>query len=574
MQNSEAARVFSEISEYLEMKEGRSFRSRAYEKAAETISDFEEDLGAVYKNDGLEGLKDIQGVGVSIAEKIEELLTTGHIKYYESLKKETPVNLSELARIEGLGPKNIKKLYEELGIKDLNDLEKAAKAGKIRELDDFGVKSEENILKGIDFVRKYGGRLILGYVIPLAEMLKERLDALPGTSKVIIAGSYRRRKDTVGDLDILVVSKKPEPVMDFFVGQPEVDRILAHGPTKSSIRLSDGVDVDLRVVPAESYGAALAYFTGSKAHNVAMREIAQRKGMKLNEYGLYKGKKMVAGSSEKEIYDALGLDYVEPEMREDLGEIALARDHKLPRLIPYGSINGDLQTQTTWTDGKHTIEEMAKAAMALGLEYIAITDHTKRLAMTNGLDERRIRRQMKEIDSLNKKFKGKIKILKGTECDILKDGKLDLPDEVLKDLDVVGVSVHSLFNLSMGAQTERVKRAMENPHVDIFFHPTGRILNKRKAYDIDMDEIIKVAKATGTVLEINAFPERSDLKDEYIRKCVELNVKMSINSDAHSAAHFEFLDLGVSQARRGWAGRADIINAWPLKKCLGYLKNG
>lgn len=574
MQNSETARIFSEISEYLEMKEGRTFRSRAYEKAAETISDFEEDLGSVYENDGLEGLKDIQGVGASIAEKIEELLTTGRLKYYESLKKETPVKLDELTRIEGLGPKNIKKLHESLGIKNLDDLEKAAKAGKIRELNDFGAKSEENILAGIEFVRKYSGRLILGYVIPLAEMLKERLDALPGTSRVTIAGSYRRRKDTVGDLDILVVSKKPEKIMDFFVGQPEVDRILAHGPTKSSIRLSDGVDVDLRVVPAESYGAALAYFTGSKAHNVAMREIAQRKSMKLNEYGLYKGKKMVAGSSEKEIYDALGLDYVEPEMREDLGEIALARDHKLPKLIPYGSIKGDLQTQTTWTDGKHTIEEMAKAAMALGLEYIAITDHTKRLAMTNGLDERRIRRQMKEIDSLNKKFKGKIKILKGTECDILKDGKLDLPDEVLKDLEIVGVSVHSLFNLSMGAQTERVKRAMENPHVDIFFHPTGRILNKRKAYDIDMDEIIKVAKATGTVLEIDAFPERSDLKDEYIRKCVELNVKMSINSDAHSAAHFEFLDLGISQARRGWAGKADIINAWPLKKCLGYLKNG
>jgi len=369
MQNNEFARIFSEISEYLEMKEGRTFRSRAYEKAAETISDLEEDLGSVYKNDGLDGLKDIQGVGTSIAEKIEELLTTGRLTYYESLKKETPVKLDELTRIEGLGPKNIKKLHEELGIKDLNDLEKAAKAGKIRELDDFGEKSEENILAGIEFVRKHGGRLILGYIIPLAEMLKERLDAIPGTSRVTVAGSYRRRKDTVGDLDILVVSKKSEKIMDFFVEQPEVDRVLAHGPTKSSIRLSTGVDVDLRVVLAESYGAALAYFTGSKAHNVTMREIAQKKGMKLNEYGLYKGKKIVAGSSEKEIYDALGLDYVEPEMREDLGEIALARDHKLPKLIPYGSIRGDLQTQTTWTDGKHTIEEMAKAALALGLEY-------------------------------------------------------------------------------------------------------------------------------------------------------------------------------------------------------------
>jgi len=574
MNNSEISKILSEISEYLEMKEGRTFRSRAYERAAETISDLEEDLGSVYENDGLEGLKDIQGVGASIAEKIEELLTTGNLKYYESLKKETPVKLDELTRIEGLGPKNIKKLHEKLGIKNLNDLEKAAKAGKIRKLDDFGEKSEENILAGIEFVRKYGGRLILGYIIPLAEMLKERLDAIPGTSRVTVAGSYRRRKDTVGDLDILVVSKKSELVMDFFVEQPGVDRVLAHGPTKSSIRLSAGVDVDLRVVPAESYGAALAYFTGSKAHNVHMREIAQKKGMKLNEYGLYKGKKMVAGSSEEEIYDALGLDYVEPEMREDSGEIALARDRKLPRLIPYGALKGDLQTQTTWTDGKHTIEEMAKAAMALGLEYVAITDHTKRLAMTNGLDEKRIRMQMKEIDALNKKFKGKIIILKGTECDILKDGTLDLPDEVLKDLDVVGVSVHSYFNLSRRDQTERAVRAMENSHVDILFHPTGRLINKRKAIDINIDTVIKTAKRNGTVLEICGQPKRLDLKDEYIRKCVEANVKMSINSDAHSVAHFEFLDLGVSQARRGWATKADIINAWPLKKCLGYLKDG
>lgn len=574
MSNSEISKILSEISEYLEMEEGRTFRSRAYEKAAETISDLEEDLGSVYKNDGLEGLKDIQGVGASIAEKIEELLTTGRLKYYESLKKETPVRLDELTRIEGLGPKNIKKLHEKLGIKNLNDLEKAAKAGKIRKLDDFGEKSEENILAGIEFVRKYGGRLILGYIIPLAEMLKERLDAIPGTSRVTVAGSYRRRKDTVGDLDILVVSKKSELVMDFFVEQPGVDRVLAHGPTKSSIRLSAGVDVDLRVVPAESYGAALAYFTGSKAHNVHMREIAQKKGMKLNEYGLYKGKKMVAGSSEEEIYGALGLDYVEPEMREDSGEIALARDRKLPRLIPYGALKGDLQTQTTWTDGKHTIEEMARAALALGLEYIAITDHTKRLAMTNGLDEKRIRMQMKEIDALNKKFKGKIVILKGTECDILKDGTLDLPDEVLKDLDVVGVSVHSYFNLSRRDQTERAVRAMENPHVDILFHPTGRLINKRKAIDIDIDTVIRTAKRNSTVLEICGQPKRLDLKDEYIRKCVEANVKMSINSDAHSAAHFEFLDLGVSQARRGWATKADIINAWPLKKCLGYLKDG
>jgi len=574
MRNNEIARILREISEYLEMKENKSFRSRAYSKAAEIILDLGEELSSTYEKGGLDGLKEIPGVGASIAEKVEELLTTGSSEYHESLKKQTPVNLGELSMVEGLGPKGIKKLYAELDIKNLDDLEKAAKAGKISKLEDFGAKSEENILKGIEFVRQNGSRFILGYIMPFAQMLRDRLDAIPGTSKVVVAGSYRRRKETIGDLDLLVVSKNSEKVMDYFVNQPEVDRVLAHGPTKSSIRLRDGIDLDLRVVPPESYGAALAYFTGSKAHNVRMREIAQHKGMKLNEYGLYKGKKMIAGKSEEEIYDALGLKYVEPEMRENLGELELSKEDNLPKLINYGSIKGDLQVQSTWTDGKDTIEDLAKAAIKMGLEYIAITDHTKRLAMTNGLDEVRIYKQMKEIDELNKKLKGKIKILKGTECDILKDGTLDLPDDVLKDLDVVGVSVHSLFNLTMADQTKRIIRAMENPHVDILFHPTGRLINKRKAYEVDMDEVIRTAKKTKTVLEINAFPDRSDLKDEYIRKCVEVGVKLSINSDAHGTNHFGYIDLGVSQARRGWAKRGDIINAWPLKKCLEFLKNG
>jgi DNA polymerase (family X) len=574
MQNSEVAKVLSEISEYLEMQEERSFRSRAYRKAAETIGDLDENLEGIYNRDGLKGLTDIPGVGASIAEKIEELLSTGKLKYYESLKKETPIRLDELTRIEGLGPKSIKRLHEKLGVKNLDDLEKAAKAGKIRSLEDFGEKSEENILQGIEFQRKHGTRVILGYIMPFAEVLRERLDGVPGTSKVTIAGSYRRRKETVGDLDILVVSKKSEKIMDYFVNQKEVDRVLAHGPTKSSVRLSTGIDVDLRVVPSESYGAALAYFTGSKAHNVAMREIAQSKGMKLNEYGLYKGKKMVAGGSEKEVYEALGLKYVEPEMREDLGELELSWKGKLPKLISYGALEGDLQVQSDWTDGKDSIHSLAKAAMNAGLQYIAITDHTKRLAMTNGLDEKRLRLQMKEIDAINKKLRGKFTVLKGSECDILKDGALDLPDEVLKDLDVVGISVHSYFNLSKPDQTKRIIRAVENPHADILFHPTGRLINKRKAYDVDIDAIVDAAKKTKTILEINAFPDRTDLKDEYIRKCVDTNVKMSINSDAHSVNHFGYLDLGVAQARRGWAGRSDIINAWPLAKCLSYLKNG
>ena len=575
MENRDIARILSEISEYLDMQDV-PFKPRAYSRAADAVRDLEEDISLIYKKDGANGLKNIPGVGASIAEKIEELLKTGKLKYYEELRKNTPVKLDELTRVEGLGPKKIKKLHEKLGIKNLEDLEKAAKDHKIRGLEDFGEKTEENILAGITFLKKHGTRFILGDTIPFAETLKGRLEKLPGALRVSIAGSYRRRKETIGDLDLLVASDKrtATEIMEFFVSQQEVDRILANGPTKSSVRLANGMDVDLRIVPLESYGAALAYFTGSKAHNVHMREIAQSKGMKLNEYALTRGNKVIAGKSEEEIYKALGLFYVEPEMREDLGEIELSKSGTLPKLIEYGSLLGDLQVQSDWTDGKEGIEDMAKAAIKNGLKYIAITDHTKRLAMTNGLDEKRLIKQMTEVDRLNVKLKGKIRILKGSECDILKDGSLDLPDNILSELDVVGVSVHSLFNLSRKDQTARIVRAIQNPNADILFHPTGRLINKRKTYDVDMEEVIKTAKKTGTVLEINAIPERSDLADEYIRKCVEVGVKMSIDSDAHSSAHFEYLDLGVAQARRGWATKNDIINTWPLDKCLKFLKNG
>jgi DNA polymerase (family 10) len=372
--------------------------------------------------------------------------------------------------------------------------------------------------------------------------------------------------------------------MDVFVSMPEVLAVSAHGPTKSSIKVRPGINVDLRVVPKESYGAALNYFTGSKAHNVALRGIAVKKNMTLNEYGLYSvgagpgvdGKKtkekMIAGAREEDIYKALGLDYVEPELREDTGEIQAAQNHTLPKLIEYGSLMGDLQTQTDWTDGADSIESMARAAMAKGLNYIVITDHTKRLAMTHGLDEKRILLQMAEIDRVNKKLGGKIKILKGSECDILKDGSLDLPDHILAKLDVVGVSVHSHFNLPRAEQTARVRRAIENPNADIFFHPTGRLINKRPPIELDMDEIIGVAKKTGTIMEVNSFPERSDLKDEYIRKCMEVGVKIAIDSDGHAVAHFGLLDNGISQARRGWAEKKDVINAWPVKKMLKFLK--
>ncbi len=564
--------------------QGVAFKPRAYEKAAQTVEGLREEVREIYKKGGLKAVEDIPGVGVSIAEKIEELIKTGHCKYYEQLKKKTPVDLSNLTRVAGLGPKKIKDLYQKLKIKNLQDLEKAAKAGKISKLEGFGPKSEENILKGLGFAKKDAGRFVLVSVLPIVREIESRLRNLKGVKRAEAAGSVRRRKETVGDADILVVIEGKPPafakatagkIMDYFVSMPEVARVLAHGETKSAVTLKNGMNVDVRVLPEESYGSALAYFTGSKDHNVALRQIAIKKGCKLSEYGLFRGRKQIAGKTEEEIYKTLGMDYIEPEMREMTGELELAAKHALPKIIGYGDLKGDLQAQTNWTDGADSIEAMAKEAMRRGLEYIAITDHTKRLAMTHGLDEKRIVQQMKAIDELNRGFRVKgigFRVLKSTECDILKDGTLDLPDEILKRLDIVGASVHSYFNLPQEEQTERLVRAMKNPNVDIIFHPTGRIVQKREPYDLNMEEIIKVAKETGTILEINGS-DRLDLRDQHIRMCVDAGVKMAIDSDAHRASQFDFLEFGIAQARRGWATKNDIINAWPLERMLKFLKS-
>jgi DNA polymerase (family 10) len=576
--NKSVAEILYDIAEYLNI-DGVPFKPRAYEKVAETIEGLEESVSEIYQKGGIKALEDIPGIGISIAEKIEEFIKTGKIKYYEELKKKMPVEIDSLRKVEGLGPQSIKNLYEKLGIRTIGDLEKAAREKKIRTLEGFGEKSEEKILKSLGFLEKSSGRFILGFVMPEVEGIVKRIHDQRDVEKAIVTGSVRRMKETIGDVDILAISKNAEPIMNYFVRMPEVVKVTAHGETKSAIKLKSGLNVDLRIVPKGSYGAALNYFTGSKAHNIALREIAIKKGMKLNEYGLFKvsGKKetFVAGRTEEELYRALGLQYIEPEMREDTGEIELARENKLPKLIGYGDLKGDLQVQTNWTDGSDSIETMAREAVKSGLEYIVITDHTKRLAMTGGLDKKRIKKQMEEIDKVNKKLKSEGKrmmVLKGSECDILKDGTLDLPDSILSQLDVVGVSVHSYFSLSREEQTERIKRAMNNRNVDIIFHPTGRVIQKREAYDVDMDELIRHAKRTNTILEIDALPERADLKDEYIRKCVAAGVKMSIDSDAHTPRHFQILRYGVAQARRGFAEKKDTINAWPLAKVRKLLK--
>ncbi len=577
--NKSIAEILYDIAEYLNM-DNVPFKPRAYEKAAEVIEGLEEDVSEIYRKGGLKALENIPGIGISIAEKIEEFIKTGKVKYYEELKKKMPVDMDSLRKVEGLGPQSIKKLYEKLGIRTVEDLKKAAEGQKIRALEGFGEKSEEKILKSLGFLEKSSGRFILGFVMSEVEEIAKRIQSQKGVEKAIVAGSVRRMKETIGDADILVVAKNAKPVMDYFVRMPEVVKVTAHGETKSAVKLKSGLNVDLRIVPRESYGAALNYFTGSKAHNIALREIAVKHGMKLNEYGLFKIKNkketFVAGRTEEELYKALGLHYIEPEMREDTGEIELARENKLPKLIGYRDLKGDLQVQTNWTDGSDSIETMAREAMKQGLEYIVITDHTKRLAVTGGLDEKRMKKQMEEVDKVNKKLKSEGKrmtVLKGSECDILKDGTLDLPDSILSQLDVVGASVHSYFNLSREEQTERIKRAMDNKNVDIIFHPTGRVIQRREAYDVDMDELIRHAKRTGTILEIDALPERADLKDEYIRKCVAAGVKMSIDSDAHTPGHFQILRYGIAEASRGFAERKDIINAWPLAKMRKLLKN-
>lgn len=575
MVNSELAKILFELAELLEMKDV-PFKPRAYERAAHSVESLEKDVKEIYKFGGIKALmSEIPGVGQGIAERIEEYIKTGRIKDHEKMKKETPVDVSGLAAIEGVGPKFIKTLWQKLKVRNVDDLEKAARAGKIRKLEHFGEKSEEKILKGIEFLKKSGGRKVLGFVLPEIRMVERMIGSFPEVDKVAVAGSVRRRKETIGDIDILVTSEKPAKVTDRFLALPFIAHVYAHGPTKTMVKLKNGLDADLRVVPKESFGAALNYFTGSKDHNVELRQIAVKKGLKLNEYGLFRGKRMIAGKTEEEIYKALGLRYIEPELRENSFTRLSLVNTLLPDLIDYDDLKGDLQVQTNWTDGENSIEEMAEAAMKAGLEYIAITDHTRSLAVTGGADEKKLLRQMSVIDKINIRFKNKdlrFKILKGAEVNILKDGSLDIKDEVLAKLDVVGAAVHSHFKLSREEQTKRLIRAMENPNIDIIFHLTGRQINKREAIELDIDEIIKVAKKTGTVLEIDAYPDRLDIKDEYARKCVNAGVKMSIDSDAHSVKHFSVLEFGIAQARRGWATKNDIINAWPKEKMLKFLK--
>ena len=580
MKNEDIAKIFYRMALYLEIKEV-PFKPRAFEKAAQSIEVLEDDIADIYKKGGLKALENIPSIGKGISERIEEYLKTGHIKDYERLKKQIPVDIQALSEIEGVGPKLIKLFYQKLKIKNIADLEKAAKLGKLSKLPRSGEKLQAKILKGIEFYKRSHARFLLGLALPSANEIEERLKKAKGVIKAAVAGSLRRRQETIGDLDFLAVSKKPKEIMDFFVSMPEVIHIFAKGPTKTMVQLKSGIAADLRVVGEKSFGAALQYFTGNKDHNIKLRKIAIRKGYKLNEYGLFRGKKQIAGKDEKEIYAKLGLDWMPPEIRNNNGEIEAGQKHKLPKLIELKDIKSDLQVHSNWTDGSNTIEEIAEAAESLGYQYIAVTDHTKDLAMTRGSDEKRLLKQMAEIDKINKKFEArnskhetnsKFKILKGAEVNIRKDGSLDIKDEVLAKLDVVGAAIHSYFNLTKDEQTKRLIHAMENSHVDIIFHPTGRLIHERPGIELDMDAIFEAAKRTGTCLEINAYPNRLDLNDDAIRHSQKMGIKLSIGTDAHSTAELSYNIYGISQSRRGWCEKKDVINTFSLKEILEFLK--
>jgi DNA polymerase (family 10) len=573
--NSDVAKAMRDLgllSEIAEEDPNVQFRARAYYKAADTIANLSENVTDIYSKRGVKGLLEIPSVGKAIALKIEEYLNSHKIPHLEELKAKVPVSIDEIYGIEGIGPKTIKTFYEKLQIKNLADLEKAANEGKLKALPGFTEKKEQEIIKQIEFFKRGRGRFIIGEIYPLVKQIETRLQGIPSVINAIAAGSILRMKETIGDIDYLVACSDSEQAIDFFVKMPEVQEILGRGQTKAFVKLANGIDADLLVVPEESWGSALQYFTGSKEHSVKLRKIAISKGLRLNEWGVFKGGKRVAGATEEGVYKALGIQWMPPEMRENTGEIELGMKWKVPKLVEYGSLKGDLQVHSENSDGTATIEEMARGAKAFGLEYIAITDHTKSLTIAGGLEEKELLEQADMINQLNDKIGKEFRILSSAEVNILKDGSLDISNTVLDKLDIVGAAIHSHFNLPIETQTERLIKAANNPSVDILFHPTGRLINRRAGYPVDIDRVMDVAKDTKTVLEIDAHYDRLDLKDEHVRRAIKKGVKIVIDSDAHHPIHYSLLTFGVAQARRGWAMQSDVLNTLPADKLLNALK--
>ncbi len=566
--NSEIAEIFENISDMLSVLDENPFKIRAYKKAATNILELNEDIEDTAERDEL---TEIPGIGKDLGEKIKEYIKSGKMKEYEKLRAKVPLELIELLRIQGLGPKTLSLLFKELGVKNLAGLEKALSGKKILTFRGMGKKKIDDIKRGIEIFRESKERTLLGVAAPLAEKIVSDIENIQGTEGTVPAGSLRRMRETVRDIDILTMSDDTEKTVTAFTGIDFVKEVLASGSTKGSVITKAGIQVDLRVVGPESYGAALAYFTGSKAHNVKLRTLALKKGLKINEYGVFKGDKRIAGETEKEVYKALGLPVIPPELREDRGEIEAAIEGRLPLLIELKDIKGDLHTHTTWSDGRCSIEEMAESAGEMGYEYIAITDHSPSQTIANGLSIERLNKKTKELSAVAKKFKN-IKILMGTEVDIKSDGSLDYPDKVLKDLDVVIAAVHSGFKMEREMMTNRIIRAIKNPYVHAIGHPTGRLLGERDPYDVDIDKVIEAALEYGTALEVNGSYPRLDLNDLHVRKAVDAGVKIIISTDAHSTDQLLFMKYGIGTARRGWVEKKDVLNALPFGELQEWLK--
>lgn len=601
IKNTDIANVLHEIGLLLEMGEQNdpniTFRIRSYIRAHNIITSLSYSVEEVYRKSGLKGLMEIPSIGKAMASKIEEYLKTGKIQYLEDLRSKTPVKINEFYGLQGVGPKTIKILYGYLGVKDLSDLEKAASQGKLRNIPGFSQKKEEAILKKIG-LKKKRERYLLGEIYPMVKQIEIRLSKVEGVRNAVAAGSFRRMKETIGDVDFVVASNQVERVTDYFVSMQEIAEVLSRGPTKTFVRLNNGMDADLLVVPEKSFGAALQYFTGSKEHGVAMRKIALTRDLHLNEWGVFDNwQNRIAGSNEEDVYRALDLKWIPPEMRENKGEIELAKKggSGLPDLIQYSDLKGDVQVHSNYTDGTMSIADMALAANEkFGLQYIAITDHTKSLKFTNGLDEDRLLEQTNKIAEVNDNLRqgktvrqqfarskkdrthlakwNKFRVLSGAEVNIMKDGSLDITNNVLDKLDVVGAAIHSNFSLPIEVQTDRLTKAAQNPSVDIIFHPTGRRINEREGYPVNIPKLMEVARDTNTALEVDAQYDRLDLKDEDIRIAVQKNVKIVIDSDAHHPVHYSFLELGVAQARRGWAKKSDVLDTLSVDNFLKNLK--
>jgi DNA polymerase (family 10) len=571
VKNFEIARLFDLMADLLEIKGDNPFRIRAYRRAGQNLESLTEDIEAVAR----EGrLTEIPGIGKDLADKIAEYLRTGRIRDVNALQKEIPRGVVELMNVPGVGPKTARLLFDKAGIRDVAALEALARAGRLKGLPGIQAKTEANILKGIAVVRRGQERMPLGRALPLAEELRRALEALREVDRLSLAGSVRRRKETVGDIDILVTSSSPEKVMDAFTGLPQVGEVLERGRTKASIRHREGIQVDLRVVEPEAFGAALVYFTGSKQHNIRIRDMALRKGLKISEYGVFREStgRRVAGKTEADVYRAIGLAWIPPELREDAGEVEAALEGALPRLVEVGDIRGDLHDHTDASDGHHALEALVEAAQARGYEYILVSDHSRSSPVAGGLSVEALGAHVAKIRALRKRYP-RIAVLAGSECDILPDGSMDYPDHVLAGLDLVVAAVHSRFKQPRAEMTRRICRALESPHVDILAHPTGRLIGERDPYDVDLDEVFQTARRHGKAVEINSYPERLDLGDVHARRAAALGVQVAISTDAHTLDQLENMALGVATARRAWIEAARVVNTWPLARLLDWARS-